>query len=200
MSVLVGKPAPDFTAPAVLANGTIVEDFSLKTQLKGQYGLVFFWPLDFTFVCPSEILAFHNRVPAFRDRRTQVVGVSVDSHYTHNAWRNTPPEKGGLGPVDFPLVADLTKSITTAYGILTPGGVALRGTFLIDREGIVRHQLVNDLPLGRNVDEAIRMVDALQFHEENGEVCPAGWKKGEAGMTADPEGVARYLAGHAQSL
>ena len=200
MSVLVGKPAPDFTASAVLPNGAIVDDFNLKTELKGRYGLVFFWPLDFTFVCPSEILAFHNRVPAFRDRNTRVIGISVDSHFTHNAWRNTPPEKGGLGPVDFPLIADLTKEISANYGVLNPGGVALRGTFLIDRDGIVRHQLVNDLPLGRNVDEAIRMVDALQFHEENGEVCPAGWRKGEAGMTASAEGVAHYLAGHAKAL
>ena len=200
MSVLVGKPAPDFTASAVLPNGAIVDDFNLKTELKGRYGLVFFWPLDFTFVCPSEILAFHNRVPAFRDRNTRVIGVSVDSHFTHNAWRNTPPEKGGLGPVDFPLIADLTKEISANYGVLNPGGVALRGTFLIDRDGIVRHQLVNDLPLGRNVDEAIRMVDALQFHEENGEVCPAGWQKGAQGMKADPAGVARYLAEHARGL
>lgn len=200
MSVLVGSPAPDFTAPAVLANGEIVEDFNLKAHLAGRYGLIFFYPLDFTFVCPSEILAFHNRVPAFEERMTEIVGVSVDSHYTHNAWRNTPPEKGGLGPIAFPLVADLTKQIARDYGVLTPGGVALRGSFLLDRGGIVRHQLVNDLPLGRNVDEAIRMVDALQFHEENGEVCPAGWRKGAKGMQADPAGVARYLAEHAEAL
>jgi peroxiredoxin (alkyl hydroperoxide reductase subunit C) len=200
MSVLVGKPAPDFTAPAVLANGEIVDDFNLKAHLAGRYGLVFFYPLDFTFVCPSEILAFHNRVPAFKERRTEIIGVSVDSHYTHNAWRNTPPEKGGLGPIAFPLVADLTKRIGTDYGVLNPGGVALRGSFLIDRDGIVRHQLVNDLPLGRDVDEALRMVDALQFHEENGEVCPAGWRKGAQGMQADPAGVARYLAQHAEAL
>jgi peroxiredoxin (alkyl hydroperoxide reductase subunit C) len=200
MTVLVGKPAPDFTAPAVLASGTLVEDFNLKRHLEGRYGLVFFYPLDFTFVCPSEILAFHNRVPAFKDRKTEIVGVSVDSHYTHNAWRNTPVEKGGLGTIAFPLVADLTKAIARDYGVLVNESVALRGSFLIDREGIVRHQVVNDLPLGRNVDEAIRMVDALQFHEEHGEVCPAGWHKGEQGMTASGEGVARYLAQHAEAL
>ena len=200
MSVLVGLPAPDFTAPAVLANGEIVDDFNLKAHLAGRYGLIFFYPLDFTFVCPSEILAFHNRVPAFKERMTEIIGISIDSHFTHNAWRNTPPEKGGLGPIAFPLVADLTKQIGTDYGVLTPGGVALRGSFLIDREGIVRHQVVNDLPLGRNADEALRMVDALQFHEENGEVCPAGWEKGDEGMTATSEGVARYLGVHAEAL
>ena len=200
MSVLVGKPAPDFTAPAVLPNGEIVEDFNLSRHLRGRYGLIFFYPLDFTFVCPSEILAFHNRVSAFAERNTEIVGVSIDSHFTHNAWRNTPPAKGGLGPISFPLVADLTKEIATNYGVLLPAGVALRGSFLIDREGIVRHQVVNDLPLGRNVDEAIRMVDALQFHEAHGEVCPAGWQKGAAGMKADPSGVARYLAEFAEAL
>jgi peroxiredoxin (alkyl hydroperoxide reductase subunit C) len=200
MTMLVGSPAPDFTAPAVLANGQIVEDFNLKAHLGGRYGLIFFYPLDFTFVCPSEILAFHNRIPAFKDRKTEVIGVSVDSHFTHNAWRNTPPEKGGLGPIAFPLVADLTKKISTDYGVLNGGGVALRGSFLIDRNGIVRHQLVNDLPLGRDVDEALRIVDALQFHEEHGEVCPAGWQKGDKGMQADPAGVARYLAEHAEAL
>lgn len=201
MSVLVGKPAPDFTAAAVLADGEIVEDFNLKSHLAGSYGLVFFYPLDFTFVCPSEILAYSNRVPQFAARNVKVVAVSVDSQYTHNAWRNTAPKDGGLGPVQFPMVADLTKQIARDYDVLIEAaGVALRGTFLIDREGIVRHQLVNDLPLGRNADEALRMVDALQFHEENGEVCPAGWQKGEAGMTADPKGVAKYLGEFAEAL
>lgn len=201
MSVLVGKPAPDFTAAAVLADGEIVEDFNLKAHLAGSYGLVFFYPLDFTFVCPSEILAYSNRVPQFAQHNVKVVAVSVDSQYTHNAWRNTAPKDGGLGPVQFPMVADLTKEIARDYDVLIEAaGVALRGTFLIDREGIVRHQLVNDLPLGRNADEALRMVDALQFHEENGEVCPAGWQKGEAGMTADPKGVAKYLGEFAEAL
>jgi len=178
MAVLVGKAAPDFTAPAVLADGEMVDSFNLKAHLKGSYGLVFFYPLDFTFVCPSEILAYSNRVPQFEQRNVKVVAVSVDSHFTHTAWRNTAPKEGGLGPVRFPMVADLTKSIARDYDVLIEAeGIALRGTFLIDKEGIVRHQLVNDLPLGRNADEALRMVDALQFHEENGEVCPAGWNK-----------------------
>lgn len=201
MSVLVGKPAPDFTAAAVLADGDIVEDFNLKSYLRGSYGLVFFYPLDFTFVCPSEILAYSNRVPQFKERNVKVVAVSVDSQYTHNAWRNTAPKDGGLGPVQFPMVADMTKQIARDYDVLVEdAGVALRGTFLIDKDGIVRHQLVNDLPLGRNADEALRMVDALQFHEENGEVCPAGWQKGQEGMVADPKGVAKYLGTHAEAL
>lgn len=201
MSVLVGKPAPDFTAAAVLADGDIVEDFNLKSYLSGSYGLVFFYPLDFTFVCPSEILAYSNRVPQFKERNVKVVAVSVDSQYTHNAWRNTAPKDGGLGPVQFPMVADMTKQIARDYDVLVEdAGVALRGTFLIDKDGIVRHQLVNDLPLGRNADEALRMVDALQFHEENGEVCPAGWQKGQEGMVADPKGVAKYLGAHAEAL
>ncbi len=200
ISVLVGKQAPDFTAAAVMPDNQIKEDFNLKSYLKGSYGIVFFWPLDFTFVCPSEILAHDNRVPAFSERNTKVVGISVDSQFTHLAWKNTPVAKGGLGEIQFPMVADLDKSITKSFGILTGGVVALRGTFLIDREGVVRHQVVNDLPLGRNVDEALRLVDALQFHEEYGEVCPAGWKKGEKGMKATSEGVASYLAENAKKL
>ena len=201
MSVLVGKPAPDFTAAAVLPDGEIVDDFNLKSYLKGSYGLVFFYPLDFTFVCPSEILAYSNRVPQFAERNVKVIAVSVDSQYSHYAWRSTDPKSGGLGPVKFPLVADITKSIARDYDVLIEqAGVALRGTFLIDRDGVVRHQLVNDLPLGRNADEALRMVDALQFHEENGEVCPAGWNKGDEGMIADAKGVAKYLGAHAEAL
>jgi peroxiredoxin (alkyl hydroperoxide reductase subunit C) len=201
MSVLVGKAAPDFTAAAVMEDGEIREDFNLKGHLKGHYGLVFFYPLDFTFVCPSEILAYSNRVPQFESRKVRVVAVSVDSPYSHFAWRNTDPKHGGLGRVRFPLVSDLTKSIARDYDVLIEDqGVALRGTFLIDRAGIVRHQLVNDLPLGRNADEALRMVDAMQFHEEHGEVCPAGWQKGEQAMVATAKGVADYLGVHAEAL
>ena len=200
MSVLVGKAAPDFTAAAVLPDNSIVDDFNLKESLKGKYGLVFFYPLDFTFVCPSEIIAFHNRIDRFRELNTRVVAVSVDSQFSHFAWRNTPVEKGGLGAVDFPLVADITKSIARDYDVLQDESVALRGTFLIDKSGIVRHQVVNDLPLGRNVDEAIRMIEAWQFHEEHGEVCPAGWNKGDSGMTATADGVASYLAENAGDL
>ncbi len=200
MSVLVGKPAPDFTAAAVLADGTIVDKFTLSEEIKGKYGLVFFYPLDFTFVCPSEILAFHNRIDTFKNLNTVVIGVSIDSHFSHAAWRNTPNDQGGLGQIDFPLVADITKSIARDYDVLVNDAVAFRGTFLIDLKGIVRHQVVNDLPLGRNVDEAIRMVEALQFHEENGEVCPAGWNKGDEGMKPDAKGVAAYLKKHAKEL
>lgn len=199
-SVLVAQRAPDFTASAVMADNQIDDAFTLSTYLQGSYGWVFFYPLDFTFVCPSEILAHDHRLTAFQERGVKVVGISIDSQYTHLAWKNTPVDKGGLGNVQFPLVADLKKEIAEAYGVLLPDGVALRGSFLIDKDFVVRHQVVNDLPLGRNVDEAIRMIDALQFHEENGEVCPAGWEKGKPGMKGSPEGVADYLAQHAGQL
>ena len=200
MSVLVGKPAPDFTAKAVMPDNSIEEQFNLHKFIKGKFGLLFFWPLDFTFVCPSEIIAFNNRLKEFKLRKTEVIGVSVDSHFTHLAWKSTPVEKGGIGNVQFPLVADLTKHIARDYDVLVDEAVAFRGTFLIDEKGVVRHQVVNDLPLGRNVDEAIRMVDALHFHNEHGEVCPAGWQKGEKGMTPTAEGVASYLKSNAGKL
>ncbi|MBF0246570.1 MAG: peroxiredoxin [Alphaproteobacteria bacterium] len=200
MSVLVGKQAPDFTAPAVMGDNSIVEDFNLTKHLNGSMGWVFFYPLDFTFVCPSEILAHDHRMAQFEERGVKVVGVSVDSHFTHLAWKNTAVNAGGLGQVTFPLVADLTKQIARDYDVLMNEAVSLRGSFLIDKNGVVRHQVVNDLPLGRNVDEAIRMVDALMFHEEHGEVCPAGWNKGDEGMTATPDGVAKYLSAHADDL
>jgi peroxiredoxin (alkyl hydroperoxide reductase subunit C) len=200
MSVLVGKPAPDFTAKAVMGNNEINEAFNLKAQIKGKYALVFFYPLDFTFVCPTEILAFDHRLDEFKERSVEIIGVSVDSEFTHLAWKSTPVEKGGLGQVRFPLVADLSKSIARDYDVLVGDAVALRGTFLIDKDGVVQHQVVNNLGLGRNIDEAIRMVDALQFTEKHGEVCPAGWNKGKAGMKASTAGVAEYLAFHAKEL
>ncbi|MEK8088286.1 peroxiredoxin [Thermithiobacillus plumbiphilus] len=200
MSVLVGKTAPDFTAPAVMGDNSINENFRLSEFAKGKYAVLFFWPLDFTFVCPSEIIAFDHRWDEFQKRNCEVIGVSVDSQYTHLAWKNTPVDKGGVGKLRFPMVADLTQSIARDYDVLTTGGVALRGTFLIDRDMVVRHQVINDLPLGRNIDEAIRMVDALQFSEEHGEVCPAGWQQGKPGMKANPEGVADYLSQHAGAL
>lgn len=200
MSVLVTRPAPDFTAAAVMPDNTINENFKLS-DLKGKYVVLFFYPLDFTFVCPSEIIAHHHRVAEFKKRGVEVVGVSIDSQFTHLAWRNTAVDKGGIGQIDFPLVADIQHSIAKAYDVEHPeAGVALRGSFLIDKEGIVRHQVVNDLPLGREVDEMLRMVDALQFTEEHGEVCPAGWRKGEAGMKPDAAGVADYLAKNADKL
>jgi peroxiredoxin (alkyl hydroperoxide reductase subunit C) len=200
MSVLVGKPAPDFNVPAVLGDGTITENFKLSEAIKGKYGLVFFYPLDFTFVCPSELIALDHRVEAFKERNVEVIGVSIDSHFTHNAWRNTPVDNGGIGPVRYTLAADMTHEIAKAYDVESEGGVAFRGAFLIDRDGIVRSQIVNDLPLGRNMEELLRLVDALQFHEEHGEVCPANWKKGDKGMQASPEGVAEYLAENASGL
>ncbi|MBB3167822.1 peroxiredoxin [Simiduia aestuariiviva] len=200
MGVLVGKQAPDFTAAAVLASGEIVEDYNLSAAIKGKKAVIFFYPLDFTFVCPSELLAFDHRIEEFKKRNVEVIGVSIDSHFSHNAWRNTPVDQGGIGPVRYTLVADIQHSICKDYDVESEGGVAFRGSFLIDEDGLVRHQVINDLPLGRNVDEMLRMVDALAFHQEHGEVCPAGWKDGDKGMTASPEGVAAYLKENADKL
>jgi len=200
MSVLVGKKAPDFTATAVLGNNDI-QEVTLSRLLKGKYGVLFFYPLDFTFVCPSELLAFDHRLAEFTKRNVEVIGVSIDSQYTHLAWKNTAINDGGIGPVKYTLVADIKHEICRAYDVeLEAAGVALRGSFLIDKGGVVRHQVVNDLPLGRNIDEMLRMVDALQFNEKHGEVCPAGWTEGSAGMQASPAGVKEYLAAHHQEL
>jgi len=199
MSVLVTKEAPDFSSSAVLANGSIVENFQLS-QFKGKKIVLFFYPLDFTFVCPSEILAHHHRVAAFNERDAILIGVSIDSTHTHNAWRNTKVNDGGIGSIDFPLVSDMNHSIMNSYGIIHPEGTALRASFLIDENFIVRHQVVNDHPLGRNVDEMLRMVDALDFHTENGEVCPAGWNKGDDGMHENAASVAEYLSKNASNL
>ena len=200
MGVLVGKAAPDFTAAAVLGNGEIVDSYTLSEATKGKKAVVFFYPLDFTFVCPSELLAFDHRIEAFQERGVEVIGVSIDSQFSHNAWRNTPINEGGIGPVRYTLVADTKHEICQAYDVETADGVAFRGSFLIDEDGMVRHQVVNDLPLGRNVDEMLRMVDALAFHQEHGEVCPAGWKEGDKGMDASPDGVAAYLSENADKL
>jgi peroxiredoxin (alkyl hydroperoxide reductase subunit C) len=200
MSVLVGKQAPDFTVPAVLGNGEIVDSFTLSSAIKGKYGLVFFYPLDFTFVCPSELIALDHRMADFAERNVEVVAVSIDSHFTHNAWRNTPVNNGGIGQVRYTMAADIKQEIMKAYDVQSADGVAFRGAFLIDDKGVVRSQIINDLPLGRNMEELIRLVDALQFHEAHGEVCPANWKKGDKGMTASTEGVAAYLTEHAAAL
>jgi len=198
--MLVTNPAPDFTATAVLADGSIVEDFNLKENLGANGAVLFFYPLDFTFVCPSEIIAFSHRIDEFKERGINVIGVSVDSQFSHFAWREAPVEKGGIGRINFPLVADLSKSISRDYDVLFGDSVALRGSFLIDSKGTVRHAVINDLPLGRNIDEMIRMVDAMLFTDEHGEVCPAGWNKGEEGMKPDADGVAEYLAKHESEL
>jgi peroxiredoxin (alkyl hydroperoxide reductase subunit C) len=192
---LVTKHAPDFTAQAVMADDSFRE---LKlSDYRGKYVILFFYPLDFTFVCPSEILAFNKELATFKSKDCEVLGVSVDSHFTHWAWRQTDIDKGGIGKIQYPLVSDLNKNISRDYGILVDDSVALRGLFLIDKDGVVRHEIVNDLSLGRSVDEALRMLDALQYTEKYGEVCPANWHEGEDAMKADADGVAEYLAKHA---
>jgi len=207
MTILVGKKAPDFKTQAVLASGEVVGEFQLSAALKGKYGVVFFYPLDFTFVCPSELISMHNRMEKLTALGVEVVGVSIDSHWTHNAWRNTPVDQGGVGALKYTLAADMDHSICRAYGIESdggdsyyPAGVAMRATFVIDQKGVVRHMVVNDEPLGRNMDEVVRVVEALQFFEQHGQVCPAGWNKGDDGMKNTPSGVASYLAAHAEKL
>ncbi|MBV1870536.1 MAG: redoxin domain-containing protein [Gammaproteobacteria bacterium] len=200
MGVLVGKQAPDFTAAAVKADGEIVDALTMSSEISGKYGLLIFYPLDFTFVCPSELIALDHRMEQFKALNVEVLGISIDSQFTHNAWRNTPVENGGIGPLGYTLVADTNHEICKAYDVESAGGVAFRGAFLIDENGLVRSQIVNDLPLGRNMDELLRLVEALQFHEAHGEVCPAGWNKGDKGMSASPDGVASYLADNSDKL
>lgn len=192
LGTLVTQAAPDFTAQAVLPDNSFGE--LTLSKYRGKYVVLFFYPLDFTFVCPSEIIAFDKKLKDFKDRNCEVIGVSVDSHFTHWAWKGTPREEGGIGNVQYPLVADLTKDIARKYGVLLNDAIALRGLFLIDKGGVVRHALINDLPLGRSIDEALRLLDALQFFEKHGDVCPANWRKGEEGMKPTAEGVAAYLA------
>lgn len=194
MCTLVTKEAPDFTAQAVMPDNSFAE--LTLSSYRGKYVVLFFYPLDFTFVCPSEIIAFDAALAKFQKKNAQVIGCSVDSHFTHLAWKNTARKQGGIGPIQYPLVADLNKQISRDYGVLLDGGIALRGLFLIDKAGVVRHALINDLPIGRSVDEALRVLDALQFHEENGDVCPANWHQGEEAMKPTAEGVASYLAKH----
>jgi peroxiredoxin (alkyl hydroperoxide reductase subunit C) len=201
MTILVGRKAPDFTTAAVMADGQINGNFNLHKAIQNQYGILFFYPLDFTFVCPSELIALDNRIEEFQTRNTLVMGVSIDSQFTHSAWRNTPVANGGIGAVRYPLIADVNHSICQAYGVEHPTAhVALRGAFLIDKHGMVRSQIVNDLPLGRNVDELLRLIDALEFHEQHGEVCPANWTKGKSAIKPTSEGIASYLAQEAEQL
>jgi peroxiredoxin (alkyl hydroperoxide reductase subunit C) len=198
MSHLIGQKAPDFTAPAVLGNDEITKEFTLS-KLAGKYVVLFFYPLDFTFVCPTEILEFNRKLDQFTERGVEVVGVSVDSQYSHLAWKNTPVNKGGIGSIRYPLVADLSKQISKDYGVLLENaGIALRGTFLIDKEGVVKHATLNDPALGRSIDETLRLVDALKHTEEYGEVCPAGWSKGDDAMKPTSDGVASYLTKHGE--
>jgi peroxiredoxin (alkyl hydroperoxide reductase subunit C) len=194
MASLVTEQAPDFSAQAVMPDNSFAE--LQLSSYRGQYVVLFFYPLDFTFVCPSEIVAFDKAYEKFKERNTQVIGVSVDSHFTHLAWKNTPRDQGGIGPVKYPLVSDLSKQISRNYQVLSGEAVSLRGLFLIDKEGVIRHAVINDLPLGRSVDEALRMVDALQYTEKHGEVCPANWREGEEAMKPTAEGVAEYLGKH----
>lgn len=201
MSVLVGRKAPDFVAAAVLGNNQIKDKFQLSEELKGKYGLIFFYPLDFTFVCPSELIALDKRLAEFTKLNVNVIAVSIDSQFTHLAWKNMPVEKGGIGQVGYTMVADINHNICQSYGVEHPeAGVALRGAFLIDKNGIVRAQLVNDLPIGRNMDEIIRLIQALQHVETNGEVCPAGWNQGKKAIKATPAGIAEFLASNATDL
>jgi peroxiredoxin (alkyl hydroperoxide reductase subunit C) len=201
MTVLVSKKAPDFTAAAVLPNGEINNQFNLHQTIAGKYAIIFFYPLDFTFVCPSELIALDKRMDEFKKRGTDIFGISIDSQFTHLAWRNTPVANGGIGPVGYSLIADVNHHICQTYGIEHPSAhVALRGTFIIDKQGIVRSQIVNDLPLGRNVDELLRLIDALEFHEKHGEVCPAGWTKGKTGIKPTAEGIAQFLSQSSDQL
>lgn len=201
MSVLVGRKAPDFTVAAVLGNGEIVQQYRFSEATKDKYALVFFYPLDFTFVCPSELIALDKRMNEFTARNVEVIAVSIDSQFTHHAWRKTAIKDGGIGPVRYTMAADINHGICQAYGVEHPAAaVALRGAFLIDKNSIVRAQIVNDLPIGRNMDEILRLVDALQFVEEHGEVCPAGWNKGDKAMKPTADGVAKYLAENNESL
>jgi len=198
--MLVTNKAPNFTATAVLGDNQIVDNFNLYENFGSKGTVLFFYPLDFTFVCPSEIIAFDKRLEEFKNRGINVIGVSIDSQFSHFAWKNTPVNQGGIGQVRFPLVADITKQISRDYDVLFKEGVALRGSFLIDKDGTVRHAVINDLPLGRNIDEMLRMIDTMLFTNEYGEVCPAGWQKGDKGMTATTSGVADYLANNSDKL
>ena len=201
MVAFVGQTAPDFTASAVLADGSINQSFHFSEQTKDQYKILFFYPLDFTFVCPSELVALDKRMAEFKAKNTEVIAVSIDSEHTHAAWRRTPLDEGGIGPVNFTLVADTKHEICRAYGIEHPEkGVALRGAFVIDKSMQIKSAIINDLPIGRNVDELLRLIDAVQFNEQHGQVCPANWKSGNAAMDADHDGVKQFLKAHEDQL
>ncbi len=197
---LIQKSAINFTAPAVLSDGKMTDNFCFSKYVEGKYVVLFFYPLDFTFVCPTEIISFNNKINDFSKRNAEVIGVSVDSKFSHHQWRKTLPHDGGIGEISYTLVSDIKKSISRDYGVLYDDSVALRATFIIDNKFTVRYQSVNDLPLGRNIEEYIRILDAIKHNEEFGEVCPAGWRKGKQAMQASDEGVADYLNSHSESL
>lgn len=200
ISSLVSYAAPDFTAPAVMIDNSVKEDFNLKSYLKNSYGLIFFYPADFTFVCPTELIAHNNRIKEFEKRNVKIVGISVDSIYAHIAWKNMPLEKGGIGNLQFPLISDINKNISQNYRVLNQEGLALRASFILDSKGIIRHQLVNDLPVGRNADETLRIIDALQFTEKEKKVCPANWRKGDDGIEKTIDDIADFLSKNAEKL
>jgi len=200
MNTLIGQKAPNFTAKAIMPDNTIHENFNLYAAIEGKKCLLFFYPLDFTFVCPTEILSFHHKIAAFDERNTAVIGVSIDSHFTHLAWKNTPHSKGGIGHIRFPLVSDLNKDIARSYKVLNPEGISFRASIFIDEKLIVRHLTVNDLPIGRSVAESLRIIDAWDHVQEHGEVCPADWQKGKPAMQATSQGVADYLTSNAEEL
>ncbi|QKX01917.1 redoxin domain-containing protein [Wolbachia endosymbiont of Cruorifilaria tuberocauda] len=197
---LVTKLAVDFIAPAVLSDGEIVDDFCLSKHVKGKYAILFFYPLNFTFVCPTELISFSNKIDDFSKRGVEVIGVSIDSKFSHCKWRETPINDGGIGEISYTLVSDIKKSISRDYGVLHDDSIALRATFVIDDEFVIRHQSINDLPLGRNIDEFIRIIDAVKHSKEHNEVCPAGWKKGKPAIQASKEGVADYLNSYSEEL
>ncbi|GHM58210.1 MAG: peroxidase [Candidatus Mesenet longicola] len=197
---LVTRSALDFTAPAIMADGEIIDNFCFSEQVKGKYAVLFFYPLDFTFVCPTELIALNNKISEFTHREVEVIGISVDSKFSHHHWRKMPITEGGIGEINYSLVSDIKKSISRDYGVLYDDAVALRATFIIDDKFVVRHQSINDLPLGRNIDEIVRIIDAIKHHEEHGEVCPANWKEGKAAMQASSEGICDYLTSHSEEL
>ena len=207
MTNLIGQRAQDFIVPAIDNHGATIEEFSLLSPFKNGYGVLFFYPHDFTFVCPSEIIALNNRVAKFRTLNAAVVGISIDSHYTHLAYRNTPVEHGGIGPVNFTLASDMDRAVSTAYGVRSANdesfyrcGASMRATFVIDPQGIIRHQVINDLPVGRNMDEIVRVIEALRMYAEKGHVCPAGWKNGDEGIAETTDGIATYLSRYWKQL
>jgi len=200
MPLLVGKPAPDFTAKAVMPDNEIEYEFNLKHHIKGHKSVLFFYPLDFTFVCPSEIISLNNNLFGFNERGAKVILVSIDSHYSHLAWKNAAYSNGGIGNIGIPMVSDLNKNISEAYNVLNEDGISMRGTFLIDEHFIIRHMLINDPSIGRNIEEIFRMIDALDHHSNYGEVCPAGWRKGEEAITPSSKGIADYLTSNAEKL